>query len=170
MTGHFRPQKSLLLSLLFLTAALLTAACSASHRPPSGTGDPGNHRLHQLQSERIITLPTGATPSGSIRWFPAIWLAGQGYWHSPNFTWGFSDKASHKEVIDSYDLLASQSGWLVAPNSSVTPFGRSWVKTYPGGYQADITLQDGFDLINKKTGPSQYTLFGMIDVPEPGKT
>lgn len=121
-----------------LGALLAATSCGLS-----GSGDPGNRRLHELAAEPVFAATPpglsrpGAVVSTSAHKLPAGF--GAGGWDGPTVIESFVSPARPATVLRFYDARARATDWLprAAGAYGVTDV---WTKTYPDGTPAYLNV------------------------------
>jgi hypothetical protein len=132
---------------LVVVIVATTTGCIRS-LPPNP--DPGDRRLHRLESEPMVrTLPPGAALVGA-RSSPAHYrddgpFGGAG-WDGPSYVKTFTDSQLTDEVFAFFAKVAARSGWHVDQyNSRNWPIHArglpyQWSRSYADGRRAVVSL------------------------------
>jgi hypothetical protein len=144
---------------------LVVTGCSLSGKP-SGGGDPGNRRLHQLADDPIFSvLPPGAGRA-EVKLTPAryepVSFSGGG-WHGPSVSRTFESSAEPISVFAFYGERAREEGWAAALAGSLHVTDR-WRKSYPNGATGYLSIFTSRPF-EAAAGPRQYQLQGGISLP-----
>jgi hypothetical protein len=143
--------------------AALIAGCSVNG-PPSGTGDPGSVRLHDIVKDPALNaLPPDSLRHGSLIKKPAVWDSVYSFWTGPYVLSVFSSTRTIEQVFRFYARHAAADGWTA---DIVNPLGLigSWHKTYPAGVTAHLGLNEPGDPRNARhVEPGFYTLTESAD-------
>jgi hypothetical protein len=151
------------LAVAATVVAALTAGCSVNG-PASGTGDPGNVRLHDIVTDPALNaLLPGSLRHGSLIKKPAVWDSIYSFWNGPYAVSLFSSTRTIEAVFRFYARRAATDGWTA---DIVNPLGLigSWHKTYPDGVTAHLDLQEPGDPRNARhVEPGFYNLTESAD-------
>lgn len=144
-------------------AGLLLGGCGG---PPTGSGDPGNVRLHMLRADPVFrTLPPQSHLLMPIKLEPAQWTQPPfqtGGWNGADVVMVFHSDQSVAQVAAFYNARAQAAGWRLDGFDNGMP--ASWSKYYPGRISADLTFSYGSEVAASDTygRKGTYELAGSI--------
>lgn len=162
-------RRSVQIALVVLASVIVAVGGFALYRTlhpePSGPGDPGNSRLHQLAADPAFRgLPPEAR-SPRITLTPARWrttpFQGAGAaWDGPSVILTFESSTHRRAIFDYYGRKVSDEGWH---STNIGPLGLpvTWQKTYANRARAALRLS-WQEPANPPPGPVEYQLTGSI--------
>src|SRR5271157_571523 len=151
----------------------------------SGSGDPGNARLHALEHAGLLMALPPQSQWVRERRYPAIvapivqnygpLVAEPAQWDQAYHVWShldvfgsFRSSLTYGQVIAFYDETATRSGWKLTSND-LQLATTTWTKRLPEGYTATVTLTDDGRMPRlSQRNPDGYSLYGHI--PPDGPT
>lgn len=147
-----------------LAGALAVGGCGGSS---GATVDPGNKNLHVLAADPIFaTLPAGATLTAPISQTPAKNRHSAfdgGAQEGPSVTATFASSQPVDTVFTFYTSSALGNGWRLHGHDG-TGHPDIWLKTYPNGVGAVLTLRD--TTVGRPTTPGAMHTYQLTALPD----